>query len=670
MSDDKNRILELRKGLEEHNYRYYTLDEPTISDREFDRLLEELIQLEQKHPEMADPNSPSQRVGGQVTKDFPTVEHKRPMLSLGNTYSREEVDDFITRVKKGLEREDVEFVCELKYDGVAIGVTYQNGRFAQALTRGDGTKGDDVSPNVRTIRSVPMSTRTKDVPEEFEIRGEIFMPLDAFQRMNEQREAEGLDTFANPRNSASGTLKMQDSSIVAERGLDIFLYFVITGDKRFDNHYDSILEARKWGFKTPTPEKNYIRKARSADEIFEFINYWDTERNNLPFEIDGVVVKVNRYADQEVLGYTAKSPRWAMAYKFKAEQARTRLRKVTYQVGRTGAITPVANLEPVLLAGTTVKRASLHNKDQIEKLDLHEHDMVYVEKGGEIIPKIVGVDVSARDSDAKLIQYITECPECGTKLQRQEGEAQHYCPNQLYCPPQQRGKVEHFISRKAMDIDGLGSETVQLLFEKGLIENAADLYTLTEDQLLPLDRFAQKSVENMLKGIEKSKAIPFPRFLFGLGIRYVGETVAKKLAKAFRSMDELRVASKEQLLEVDEIGERIADSLLLYFQDDKNVDIIDRFKLYGLQMELEEEEGASDKLAGLTFVVSGVFERYERNDLKKVIELNGGKVASSVSGKTSYIIAGEGMGPSKREKAEKLGVSIIGEDDFDQMIGV
>ncbi len=668
MPDDKARILQLRKELEEHNYRYYNLDQPSISDREFDLLLEELIQLEKAHPEWYDENSPSQRVGGQITKDFPTVVHKRPMLSLSNTYSREEVDDFILRVKKGLEREDVEFVCELKYDGVAIGISYEGGVFKQAVTRGDGTKGDDVSVNVRTIRSVPMNLRGIDYPEDFEIRGEIFMPIASFQAMNEQREADGLETFANPRNSASGTLKMQDSSVVAQRGLDVFLYYVMGGERTINNHYDSIIKANEWGFKTPLPEKNYIRKAQNADEIFEFIEYWDKERQNLPFEIDGIVVKVNRYSDQEILSYTAKSPRWAMAYKFKAEQVHTQLLEVTYQVGRTGAITPVANLQPVSLAGTTVKRASLHNEDQIRKLDLHHNDIVFVEKGGEIIPKIVGVDVNARADGAEPIRFIERCPECNTVLERNSGEAQHYCPNELFCPPQQRGKVEHFISRKAMNIDGLGSETVHLLFDRRLIKNAADLYTLRADQLLPLDRFAEKSVENMLEGISKSKEVPYPRFLFALGIRYVGETVAKKLAKAFKTMDNLLAANREALLEIDEIGDRIADSLLSHFQNEDNLREVERFKSYGLQMNLEEEEGASESLAGSTFVVSGVFERYERNELKKVIELNGGKVASSVSGKTTYIIAGEGMGPSKREKAEKLGVQIISEDEFDKML--
>ncbi|NVK03320.1 MAG: NAD-dependent DNA ligase LigA [Flavobacteriia bacterium] len=669
MSDVQSRITQLRKELEEHNYRYYTLDQPSISDREFDELLQELQKLEDENPQYFDENSPTQRVGGQVTKNFETVVHKRPMLSLSNTYNREELEDFIRRVKSGLEREEVEFVCELKYDGVAIGITYENGRFTQAVTRGDGSKGDDVSANVRTIRSVPMSLRSSDVPDEFEIRGEIFMPTESFQNMNAQRVDEGLEPFANPRNSASGTLKMQDSSIVASRGLDIFLYFVLTGDKRFNTHYESIEAASNWGFKTPDPKKRYIETARSADEIFDFINYWDEHRRNLPFEIDGIVIKVNRYADQEVLGYTAKSPRWAIAYKFKAEKVRTQLKEVTYQVGRTGAITPVANLEPVLLAGTIVKRASLHNKDQIEKLNLHDYDYVFVEKGGEIIPKIVGVDEEARTSESTPIQYITHCPECDTELVREEGEAQHYCPNDITCPPQQRGKVEHFISRKAMDIDGLGSETVNLLFDKGLINNAADLYELTADDLLPLDRFAEKSVDRMLTGIEASKEIPFERFLFALGIRYVGETVAKKLAKSFKNLEALQSASLEQLIEVDEIGERIASSLVSYFQDDKSLELVNRFKSFGLQTEMIEAEGSTDRLAGSTFVVSGVFENYEREELKKLIELNGGKVASSVSGKTTYLVAGEGMGPSKRAKAEKLGVQIIDEGDFNELIG-
>lgn len=669
MSDVKARILQLRKELEEHNYSYYVLDNPTISDLEFDQLMEELQQLEKDNPALDDPNSPSRRVGGQVTKNFPTVVHKRPMLSLSNTYNREELEDFVRRVRSGLERDDVEFVCELKYDGVAIGITYENGLFQRAVTRGDGTQGDDVSTNVRTIRTVPMKLRGDDVPAEFEIRGEIFMPIDAFNKMNEQREIEGLDTFANPRNSASGTLKMQDSSIVASRGLDIFLYYVLTDNKEYSTHYESIEAAVNWGFKTPLKYPNYIRKVSSVDEILDFVTYWDTERRNLPFEIDGVVIKVNRYTDQEVLGYTAKSPRWAIAYKFKAEKVRTLLKEVTYQVGRTGAVTPVANLEPVPLAGTVVKRASLHNQDQIQKLDLHEGDYVYVEKGGEIIPKIVGVDVEARQPGSSVISFIEKCPECGTTLERNEGEAQHYCPNDLACPPQQRGKVEHFISRKAMNIDGLGSETVQLLFDKGLIHNAVDLYTLTAEDLLPLDRFAEKSVENILAGIEESKQVPFPRLLFGLGIRYVGETVAKKLAKAFKSMDALQNATTEQLLEVDEIGERIAQSLRAFFEDERSLEILRRIKEYGLQLELQEEEGATDTLAGKTFVVSGVFENFGRDEVKKLIELHGGKVASSVSGKTTYLLAGEGMGPSKRTKAEKLGVMILTESEFNEMIG-
>lgn len=668
MSTDINRISELRKELEEHNYNYYVLDNPTISDFEFDQLLEELIRLEQAHPEAFDSNSPSQRVGGQVTKDFPTVVHKRPMLSLSNTYNREEVEDFIRRVKSGLEKEDVRFVCELKYDGVAIGITYTNGSFTQAVTRGDGTQGDDVSSNVRTIKSVPLKLRGEGYPEEFEIRGEIFMPLSAFQRMNEEREADGLERFANPRNSASGTLKMQESSVVAKRGLDTYLYYVLTGNRQFDGHFESIQAAQSWGFKTPSVKDNYIAQAKDVDEIFSFIDHWDVHRSELPFEIDGVVIKVDNYSDQEILGYTAKSPRWAIAYKFKAETAVTRLESVSFQVGRTGAITPVANLKPVLLAGTTVKRASLHNEDQIAKLDLHEGDEVFVEKGGEIIPKIVGVNAERRGQNAPSVAFITHCPECDTELVRREGEAQHYCPNTSGCPPQQKGGVEHFISRKAMNIDGLGAETVDLFYDKGLIRNAADLYDLGAEDILPLDRFAEKSVSNMLSGIAKSTEIPFERVLFAMGIRYVGETVAKKLAKAFKSMDALMSASKEELIAVEEIGERIAQSVIDYFASEDNRHFVSRLRAAGLQMVATEEEGATNILEGLTFVVSGVFERYERNDLKATIEKNGGKVASSVSGKTNYIVAGDGMGPSKREKAEKLGVAIISEDQFDEML--
>lgn len=669
MSKEKDRIDQLRAELEDHNYKYYILDQPSISDREFDRLLEELIRLETDNPQWFDPNSPSQRVGGQVTKDFETVVHKRPMLSLSNTYSREDVEDFIRRVQGGLERTDVEFVCELKYDGVAIGISYVNGQFDRAVTRGDGTKGDDVSANVRTIPAVPMKLRGSGYPSEFEIRGEIFMPLASFQKMNAEREEEGLETFANPRNSASGTLKMQDSKIVAQRGLDIFLYYVLSGNKDYATHTESMEAAKDWGFKTPPSDENYIQSASNVDQIFAFIDYWDKKRNDLPFEIDGVVVKVNRYTDQEVLGYTAKSPRWAMAYKFKAEQVATKLLSVSYQVGRTGAVTPVANLEPVQLAGTVVKRASLHNADQINKLGLYFNDVVFVEKGGEIIPKIVGVDTSKRLADSLPVEFISNCPECGTLLKKDEGVAQHYCPNELFCPPQQYGKVEHFISRKAMDIDGLGSETVQLLFDKNLIRHAADLYTLTREDLLPLDRFAEKSVENILSGIAASTQIPFERVLFAIGIRFVGETVAKKLAKLLKTMDAIRSATVEQLVEIDEIGERIAQSVVSYFEEDRNIDFIQKLKDAGLQMERIEAEGTTDVLNGLTFVVSGVFERYEREILKAEIEKHGGKVASSVSGKTTYLLAGAGMGPSKLAKAEKLGVKILSENEFDEMIG-
>ncbi len=664
----KDRILELRKELQEHNHRYYMLDAPTISDYEFDMLLEELIKLEREHPEFNDPNSPSQRVGGTVTKSFETIKHKYPMLSLSNTYSREELEDFDARIKKLIEG-DIEYVCELKYDGAAISLTYTNGHLTQALTRGDGTQGDNITTNVKTIKTIPLSLKG-DYPPEFEIRGEIFMKLEGFKKLNEDRVEAGFEPFANPRNSASGTLKMQDSAIVAKRPLDSFLYYVMEDRHSAETHYDSIIKAGEWGFKIPRQEKRYIAKAQNIDDVFEFINYWDTERHNLPFEIDGIVIKVNNYNLQEQLGFTAKSPRWAIAYKFKAEQAATPLNSITYQVGRTGAITPVANLEPVLLAGTTVKRASLHNADQIEKLGLRVGDTVFVEKGGEIIPKIVGVDETLRPPNSIPVEYITHCPECNTELVRKEGEAQHYCPNEYGCPPQIKGKMEHFISRKAMDIDGIGSETIELLYNQGLASTVADLYQLQYDELLGLERFAEKSVTNLLEGVEASKQIPFERVLYGLGIRYVGETVAKKLAFHYKTIDNLMNATLEQLVDVDEIGEKIAQSVIDYFADERNRQVVENLKAHGLNLEISAEEQAdmTDKLAGKTFVVSGVFSKFSRDELKKAIEKNGGKNTGSISKKTSYVLAGENMGPSKLQKAESLGVPIISEDDFIEMI--
>ncbi|GAB5558008.1 MAG: NAD-dependent DNA ligase LigA [Schleiferiaceae bacterium] len=665
--DVKQEIEKLREELEQHNYNYYQLDAPTISDLEFDELLKKLEALEAQHPEFYDANSPSQRVGGGITKGFETVVHKTPMLSLSNTYSREEVSDFIERVQKNID-EPVEFTCELKYDGAAIGITYKNGVFDKAVTRGDGTKGDDISVNVRTIRTVPLKLRGSGYPEEFEIRGEIFMTLEGFAKLNAEREAEGLETFANPRNSASGSLKMQDSGVVATRPLDTFLYYVLAPNAGFTSHWESLQAARDWGFKVPGESNKYVSKAKDIEGIFDFINYWDEHRGNLPFEIDGIVIKVNSYRQQEELGFTSKFPKWAIAYKFKAERESTLLEEVTYQVGRTGAITPVANLKPVLLAGTTVKRASLYNQDQIEKLDLHEGDTVFVEKGGEIIPKVVGVDLSQRSPNARPIQYATHCPECGTELEKKEGEALHRCPNEISCPPQQRGKVEHYISRKAMDIEGLGAETIDLLFSEGLISGYADLYDLQYDDFANLERFADKSAQNAVDGIAKSTEIPFERVLFALGIRYVGETVAKKLAAHFKNVDALATASFDELVGVDEIGEVIARSVVDFFANEENRQVVERLKAAGLQLEFAAAEGGSEVLQGLSIVISGVFERHSRDELKKLIELHGGKNVGSISKKTSYILAGEGLGPSKKKKAEDLGIPLLTEDEFEKMI--
>lgn len=666
----KEKITELTKSIQQHNYNYYMLSAPTISDYDFDMMLEELQQLEAQFPEWADENSPTKRVGGTITKEFETVKHTYPMLSLANSYSREEIADFEARIKKLVEG-DIEYVCELKYDGVAIGITYKNGKLFRAVTRGDGVQGDDITANVKTIRSVPLTLRGNDYPEEFEIRGEIFFPKDVFLALNKEREEIGEQLYANARNTASGTLKMQDSSVVAKRKLDSFLYFVLGDNLPFKTHFESLEKAGEWGFKVPQEKNKFTRKCKNIDEVFEFINYWNQERNNLNFEIDGVVIKVNSYHLQEEIGFTAKSPKWAIAYKFKAEQVKTKLLEITYQVGRTGAITPVANLAPVLLAGTTVKRASLHNADQIEKLDIREGDTVMVEKGGEIIPKIVRVEITQRDIFSVPTEYISSCPECQTKLVRTEGDAKHYCPNEWGCPPQIKGKMQHFISRKAMDIDGLGEETIEQLFHEGLINNIADLYHLTKEQLLPLERMAEKSVDNLLKGLEDSKKIPFERVLYAIGIRYVGETVAKKLARHFKSIEAIQTATFEALIAADEIGDKIAESIIHYFSIVQNREMITELKNIGLNFELSEEQlaNSSDQLNGLTFVVSGVFTLFSRDELKHLIEQNGGKVSNSISKKTSFIVAGENMGPSKLAKAQDLGVEIIDENKFSSMIG-
>ncbi len=663
----KNRIQELSKELNDHNYRYYIEDKPIISDYEFDILLKELEKLEEEFPHLAEANSPTKRVGGEVTKKFETVKHKYPMLSLSNSYSKEELIEFDERVQK-LAGKKVSYCCELKYDGVAIGISYKNGHLERAVTRGDGTQGDDITTNVRTIRSIPLSLRG-DYPSEFEIRGEIFYPLSVFRKLNEDREELGEDRLANPRNAASGTLKMQDSAVVSSRKLDCYLYYVLGESLPFDGHYENLEAAASWGFKAPSKRNNLITTCNSIDEIIAFVNYWEKERSNLDFEIDGIVIKVNDYDLQEELGYTAKSPRWAIAYKFKAEQVETKLNKISYQVGRTGAITPVANLEPVLLAGTTVKRASLHNADQIAKLDIRENDIVQVEKGGEIIPKVVGVNLELRPADSKPTAYIQNCPECETKLIRIEGEAQHYCPNTWGCPPQIKGKMAHFISRKAMNIDGLGEETIEQLFEAGLVKNAADLYHLNENELLALDRMAEKSVQNLLEGVEKSKEVPFARVLFAVGIRYVGETVSKKLVKYFKTIEAIKHASFEELIAVDEIGDKIAESIIQFFEEPKNVQLIDNLQASGLQMESTEEDTLIKNIfEGKSFVVSGVFENYSRDDLKKTIEAFGGKNVGSISAKTDYLIAGDKMGPAKKEKAEKLNIAILSEDEFDTLI--
>lgn len=657
----KTQIEALRKELNQHNYNYYVLDNPTISDFEFDQKLAELGKLEAAHPEFFDIDSPTQRVGGAVTKNFETVVHSHRMYSLDNSYSKEDLMEWEQRVQKMLGDVPIQYTCELKYDGASISITYENGVLKRAVTRGDGIQGDDVTSNIRTIKSVPIRLKG-DYPELFDIRGEIVLPLAGFEKMNQELIEIGEVPYSNPRNTASGSLKLQDSAEVAKRPLECLLYYVIGSDLGIETQYESLDKARDWGFKVPTISK----LAKNMEEVLEFISYWDEHRHTLPYETDGVVIKVNSIHYQEELGYTAKAPRWAIAYKFKAEQVETVLNSISYQVGRTGAITPVANLEPVQLAGTIVKRASLHNADQIAKLDIRVNDSVYVEKGGEIIPKIVGVNLEARPADSERTIYIKECPECGTKLKRNEGEAQHYCSNVYGCPPQIAGRIQHYISRKAMDIDGLGEETVMLLYKSGLIENYADLYELKKEDILPLDRMAEKSADNLLKGIEASKAIPFERVLYGLGIRYVGETVAKKLANHYKNIDALAEAPLMELIMVDEIGERIAQSVIDFFSSSINKEIISRLKNYGVQFVLEEKESTvvSNVLEGKTLVVSGVFSKMSRDEIKQAIEDHGGKNGSSITSKTSYVVAGDKMGPSKLEKANKLGVVILSEDDF------
>ncbi|MFS2819817.1 NAD-dependent DNA ligase LigA [Parabacteroides merdae] len=661
----KDKIKALREALEQHNYNYYVLSAPTISDREFDEMMKELQVLEEAHPEYADPHSPTQRVGSDLSKEFEQVVHKYPMLSLGNTYSEDEVKDFYERIARDLN-EPFEIVAELKYDGTSISLTYEDGRLVRAVTRGDGTRGDDVTANVKTIRSVPLKLMGDRYPATFEIRGEILLPWAEFDRLNKEREEQEEPLFANPRNAASGTLKQQNPAVVAARKLDAYFYYLLGEELPAETHFDNLEAARSWGFKIP----NVIRVCNSLEDIYGYIAYWDVERKNLPVATDGIVLKVNSLRQQRNLGFTAKSPRWAIAYKFQAERAVTRLNSVSFQVGRTGAVTPVANLEPVLLAGTTVKRASLHNADIIEGLDLHLGDKVFVEKGGEIIPKIVGVDVEARGLlVGDKVRFIRSCPECGTPLMRPEGEAAHYCPNEAGCPPQIKGKIEHFVTRRAMNIN-MGPETVEDLYEAGYIKDTADLYTLEIADLLRLERWADKSARNLMASLEESKQVPFERVLYGLGIRFVGETVAKRLVSAFHSMEQLEQASFEDLTAVDEIGERIARSIIAYFADERNRTLVNRLKEYGLQMSVPEEKLAnrSEKLKGLSIVISGTFAKHSRDEYKAMIEQHGGKNSGSVSGKTDYILAGDNMGPAKLEKAAKLGVKIINEDEFLNMI--
>ncbi|MCK5815219.1 MAG: NAD-dependent DNA ligase LigA [Flavobacteriaceae bacterium] len=661
----QDKIESLRVELRQHNYNYYVLDDAVISDYDFDIKLKELQKLEEENPQFFDSNSPSQRVGGAITKNFETVVHKNRMYSLDNSYSKEDLLDWEKRIQKNTGVENIEYACELKYDGASINLSYENGKLVSAVTRGDGFQGDDVTQNIKTINSIPLVLQN-DFIDSFEIRGEIILPLDGFEKMNKERVEAGEDPYRNPRNTASGSLKLQDSAEVAKRPLDCLLYHVVGNKLPFETHFKTLENSRKVGFKVP----DAVRVCRNIDEVLDFINHWDTARHQLPYETDGIVIKVNNLHLQDELGYTAKAPRWAIAYKFKAEQESTLLHEITYQVGRTGAITPVANLEPVQLAGTIVKRASLHNADQIKKLDIRINDTVFVEKGGEIIPKVVGVDLSKRPADSTPTKYRTHCPDCNSELVRKEGDAKHYCPNEFGCPTQITGRIQHYISRKALDIDGLGSETIELLFKEGLIQNFADLYDLRKEQIIPLERMAEKSAENMIAGIEKSKEIPFEKVLFGLGIRFVGETVAKKIAKHYKSMRHLMNASFEDLVLVDEIGERIAQSVVDFSNDLENMQLIDRLYQYGVQLEVSKESliGQTEKLKGQIFVVSGIFHQMTRSQLKKSIEDNGGKVSSSISKKTSYVIAGDNMGPSKRVKAEDLGVKIISEEDYIDLI--
>lgn len=659
-------IQSLREELNLHNYNYYILDNPTLSDYEFDMKLKELQDLENKYPEFFDSNSPTQRVGGAITKNFETVVHEYRMYSLDNSYSKEDLMDWENRVQKVLGNVSLEYTCELKYDGASISITYENGKLVRAVTRGDGFQGDDVTNNIKTVKSVPLQLKGDGFPSKFDIRGEIILPLAGFEKMNQELIELGETPYSNPRNTASGSLKLQDSTEVAKRPLDCLLYYLAGVNLPFKTQFEGLESARKWGFKAPLE----TRLAKNLEEVFQFIEYWDVHRHDLPYETDGVVIKVNDLHYQEELGYTAKSPRWAIAYKFKSEQVSTVLNSISYQVGRTGAITPVANLEPVQLAGTIVKRASLHNADQIEKLDIRLGDTVFVEKGGEIIPKIIEVDLTKRPENSVPTKYVTHCPECNTELARVEGEANHYCPNYYGCPPQIIGRIQHYISRKAMDIEGLGGETVALLFNNGLVHNYADLYELTVEQILPLERMAQKSAENLVKGVENSKSIPFESVLFALGIRFVGETVAKKLAKHYKNIDALRQATLMDLILVDEIGERIAQSVIDFFENEENKIIIERLKNHGIQFEIIEKvnPNATEKFSGKTFVVSGVFTTFSRDELKKAIEDNGGKVGSSISAKTDFVVAGDNMGPAKLEKANKLNVPIISENQFISMM--
>lgn len=663
--DERQRILQLRKELHDHNYKYYVLNQPEITDQQFDFMMHELQDLEARHPELADPNSPTQRVGSDLGHDFLQVAHKYPMLSLANTYNEQDVAEWYDSVKRGLGGEDFEVCCEMKYDGLSISLTYVDGKLMRGVTRGDGVHGDDVTDNVKTIRCIPLVLPGTGYPHEFEIRGEILMPWKVFERLNEEREKAEEPLFANPRNAASGTLKSQSSALVASRQLDAYLYYLLGEELPADGHYENLMEASRWGFKI----SQGMKKVKTLEEIYEYIRYWDAERKNLPVATDGIVLKVNSLRQQRILGYTAKSPRWAIAYKYKAERACTKLNEVTFQVGRTGAVTPVANMAPVQLAGTTVKRATLNNEDFIRSLDLHIGDYVYVEKGGEIIPKIVGVDIDQRPIIAQPVRFITHCPECGTRLVRYEGEAAWYCPNDAGCPPQIKGRIEHFISRKAMNIDSIGPETVDDFYRQGLVHNVADLYTINVQQING-DGSRQKSAMKIINGIEASKQVPFERVVFALGIRFVGETSGKLIARHFKNIDALKDATLEQLLEIDGIGEVMAKSIMTYFHNEQNLEIVERLRSYGLQMALSEEQTAqaSDRLKGKSIVISGVFQHHSRDEYKLMIEQHGGKNVGSISGKTSFFLAGDNMGPSKLQKAEKLGIQIVSEDDFLNMI--